>query len=99
MSFVLGFDPKAEIEYYDAIDWYNLKLAGLGERFVNAVNYQLASIAQNPLIFQTRHSDFRESKVKDFPYLIVYKIYPVKNVIYILSIFHTSRSPAKKYKR
>jgi len=38
-------------------------------------------------------------KINDFPYLIVYKLYPGKNFVLVISIFHTSRNPRKKFAR
>ncbi|WP_018629652.1 hypothetical protein [Niabella aurantiaca] len=33
-----------------------------------------------------------------FPYLLIYKIARRKKIVTIVSIFHTSRDPGKKYK-
>ena len=99
MSFLVEFDPKAEKEYFDAWDWYENKLSGLGDRFGISVVQQIDSICKNPLIYPNKKSDYRECSIADFPYLIVYKILPAKKIIYVLSIFHTSRHPRKKYRK
>lgn len=99
MNFIVEFDPRAEDEYLGAIEWYGGRSEGLGERFVKCVNAQISRIAKNPLIYESKKYDTRECKVEDFPYLVVYKLYPEKSVIYITSIFHTSRNPKKKYRK
>lgn len=97
MSFRTEFDPKALKEYLEAWDWYEEQQDGLGDRFGFAVNEQIGKIAVNPLFYPNKKLKTRESKVRKFPFLIVYRIFPEKNTLYIVSIFHTSRSPRKKY--
>ncbi len=99
MSFTIEFDPKADKEYFDAWDWYENQSVGLGDRFGNVLLKQVQSISKDPFAYPNKKSNFRESKVVDFPFLILYKIYPAKNLIYITSIFHTSRNPKKKYRK
>jgi hypothetical protein len=97
MAFIVEFDPIAEKEYFEAWDWYENELTGLGDRFGNSVSKQIEVISKSPLIYPNKKANSRECKIEDFPYLVVYKIYPAKNFIYITSIFHTSRNPRKKY--
>jgi hypothetical protein len=97
MNFTIKFYRKAYKEYFEAYAWYEEQQAGLGDRFENSVMHLVNSIDKNSLIFQNRKYDTREGKVHDFPFLVVYKVYPAKNLIYITSIFHTSRNPKKKY--
>ncbi|BAU55456.1 type II toxin-antitoxin system RelE/ParE family toxin [Mucilaginibacter gotjawali] len=99
MSFVIKFYRKAYREYFEAYKWYEERQPGLGDRFENSVKKLIDAIDKHPLIFANKAYDTREGKTEDFPYLVVYKIYPKKNVIYITSIFHTSRNPKKKYRK
>jgi mRNA-degrading endonuclease RelE of RelBE toxin-antitoxin system len=99
MSYDFEFLPKAQIEYTKAFAWYNEQLDGLGDRFENAVEKKLITVNENPVIYSKKAGGFREVKIEGFPYLIVYKIYPEKNLIVIYSIFHTSRWPGKKYRK
>jgi len=97
MSFNVEFDQKAELEYSDAFNFYEERTDGLGYRFKFSVLKQVSYIAKNPLHYPSKKYDFRECKIDDFPYLIVYKVYPKENFIIIFSIFHTNRRPSKKY--
>jgi hypothetical protein len=99
MSFVIKFYRKAYQEYFEAYEWYEERQTGLGSRFENSVKKLVDAIDKNPLIFANKKFDTREGQIEDFPYLVVYKIFPAKNTIYITSIFHTSRNPKKKYRK
>jgi plasmid stabilization system protein ParE len=92
----IQFDPKADAEYQEAYAWYEEQLRGLGERFEFSLEQKFSSISSTPLLYPVKKYDIRECKINDFPYLIVYKLYPRKKVILIISIFHTSRNPRKK---
>ena len=57
-------------------------------------------IGEHPLFFGKRSKKgFREARVKGFPYLIIYKIYARKKIIFINIIHHTSRHPRRKYRK
>ncbi len=99
MQYNIDFLHKARDEYLDAFVWYEEQLPGLGSRFEKAVDRKLNSISKYPLFYPNKGRNLRESKIEDFPYLIVYKIYPQKRLIFIYSIFHTSRRPGKKYRK
>lgn len=99
MGFIIEFDPKAELEYFDAWIWYESELPGLGDRFGTEVIRLIKIISVAPLAFPSKKVSTREAKIENFPFLIVYKVYPSKNLVYVTSIFHTSRNPRKKYKK
>lgn len=96
MSFTFRLSTKAFVEYYDAYEWYEEQLSGLGVRFEKAIENQINLIISKPLHYPEKRKGYRESVVKDFPYLIVYRINNRDQIIHILSIFHTSRHPIKK---
>ncbi|MDN5285162.1 MAG: Plasmid stabilization system protein [Mucilaginibacter sp.] len=99
MEYDLRFHPKAEIEYLEAFVWYEEQLDKLGERFESSVERKLQNIISNPLFYPNKKFKCRECKIEDFPYLLVYKVYPERNLIFIVSVFHTSRKPGKKYRK
>jgi hypothetical protein len=68
--------------------------------FFDSVRNKLEQIAEHPLLFGERsRKGYREAKVKTFPYLIIYKVYVRKQVIFINSIHHTSKHSVKKYRK
>ena len=99
MNYTIKFHPEAEKEYLEAYHWYEEHQTGLGERFELAVEKQIKLVANNPEHYTEKKYKCRESKTETFPYLIVYKFYPAEKLIWITSVFHTSRKPSKKNRK
>lgn len=99
MISAIVFHEEAEIEYRESFIWYELRLEGLGERFRQAVNETIKKIELNPEIYEKKRRGFREAPVSGIPFKIVYYILQKENTVFISSVFHTSRSPRKKYRR
>lgn len=99
MAYPYRLHQKAHEEYLDAYEWYELRQAGLGTRFMQSVETTLAQISNHPEYFSKRKGNYRAVKVKRFPYSIVYEFFPRKQFIHIASIYHGKRNPAKKYRR
>ena len=93
------FHLKARAEYIAAYVWYEKKLTGLGDRFMEAVEKRLSQIIANPSTYAPKeNSRFREIKVQRFPYIIVYEIMEKESFIHIAAIYHGKRNPAKKFR-
>lgn len=86
----------AEVELSDACKWYDEQRAGLGRQFLNKVTAKINLIEQNPFHYNIRFSsNYRCAPLNIFPYLIVYRIEEDDRLVYIISIFHTSRNSSK----
>lgn len=88
---------KARKELLEAWEWYEDKQEGMGDRFRNLVNQKIKQVIQTPERYPERKVSFRDAKIDGFPYLLIYRIANRKKVITIISVFHTSRNPKKKY--
>ena len=98
--YIIDYHNEALIDSRDAYINYEIHLKGLGERFLMAIQQKMETIADAPLLYSTSSKkEYREAKVKDFPYLIVYQIYPKKKRILVSSIHHTKLHPIKKYRK
>jgi plasmid stabilization system protein ParE len=86
-------------EFINAYEWYELKQAGLGDRFMKSVEKSLEQISTHPEYFSKQKGNFRAAKVKGFPYLIVFEFYKRKQFIHIAAIYHGKRNPARKFRR
>jgi plasmid stabilization system protein ParE len=95
MSYTTDFFLKARRELIEASKWYDEKQPGLGEQFEQEVFKKIDQIQLNPLQYQLKKR-FREARTDVFPYLLVYKIVENRNLIVIISVFHTSRHPKNK---
>jgi plasmid stabilization system protein ParE len=98
MNNKLIFDPRATKEFIDSWYWYEQHQVGLGNKFEVAVYNKLEEIQQNPERYPKKRVSYRETKIKKFPFLIIYKFYKEETLITVFSIFHTSRNPKLKYK-
>jgi toxin ParE1/3/4 len=67
---------------------------GLAKKFLSEVDHYLDLIARNPLQFEIKFSyRYRFAVLNIFPYFIVYRIEEDKKLVYVISVFHTSRNP------
>ncbi len=89
--------PLAEEDAKDAAIWYNEKRDGLGDEFLLALEATLNSIQRNPDHFQVIHKGLKRALTVRFPYGVFFTV--EDNIIYVLAIVHTSRSPKAWKKR
>ena len=92
--------PLAKQDIIEAYEWYEDKKKGLGDRFADSVSKLIMNITKTPEIFGSKDKIyFREATLKDFPYIIVYKVLEHKKDIFISSVHHVKKHPIKKYRR
>jgi plasmid stabilization system protein ParE len=90
---------KAYREYIEAYEWYEERQERLGDRFMNNVEKRLHQISEHPYHYPNKHGNYREAKVEDFPFMIVYEVFKQKQLIHIAAIYHGKRSPKSKYRK
>ena len=100
MSFKLIFAAEVYGDLQQNINWYNKKQAGLGSRFFKAIKEQLPQIKKNPYGVAIRYDEVRCAKVKDFPYMVHFKIFPEINIVLysprtVTLIFGKNVTPSK----
>lgn len=69
MSFEIVFEPQAQADIQQAIDYYDTQQTGLGEKFWLSLVKHIASISKNPF-FQIRYSNVRCLPMTKFPFMI-----------------------------
>jgi hypothetical protein len=93
----MGFKLIYAAEVYDDlqqnIDWYNERQPGLGSRFFKAVKEQTARIKKNPYGIAIRYEEVRCAKVKGFPYMVHFKVFPDIKTVKVTAVFSTHRDP------
>lgn len=82
---------SAQVEFYEAADWYEQRRVGRGAAFTTAVRHTLERIASSPESYAEVHGSIREAPVSGYPYAVYYRVGPQQ--ISVLAIFHTSRDP------
>lgn len=95
MEFKIIVSPSAQFEIEEIADFYfNININVLiqfNERLKEAYN----SLSINPY-YQKRYKDFHGIPLKQFPFMVFYKIEKDNRIVKIISCFHTSKNP-KKY--
>jgi plasmid stabilization system protein ParE len=89
---------RAQKEIISAWEWYEERQQGLGDRLIKELTHRIQLIEQNPGRYPTRYKSYKESPVPVFPFLIIYRLNKKKKLVRIVSVFHTSLNPQKKFK-
>ena len=85
------FHPEAEIEFNEAIDYYEECKSGLGVEFAYEVHRTIERILKFPNAWQKMEGDIRRSIVNRFPFGVIY--YQKEKKIVILAIMQLQRKP------
>lgn len=93
MNYDLVLLSSAVQDIQEAYDWYKTRNKDLALRFYDEVDHYINFIRKNPLNYYIRSNGFRQTSLKIFPFLIIYKVR--KNQILIYSVFHTSKDPKR----
>jgi plasmid stabilization system protein ParE len=91
VSLSIVLRPAAQEEFDEAIDWYEQQSAGLGLEFLNRIEEALDRISVTPEAYPTIFQEMRRIVVRQFPYLVFYRVEPEQ--IVVLAIFHSKREP------
>lgn len=92
MTYQVRIRPEAQIEFNQSVDWYEERQKGLGQRFIDSIDFAINSLAENPEQAARVYREIRCKSVKGFPYQIYYRIQDRESVE-ILSIFHVRQHP------
>ena len=83
--------PSITNELKHTIEWYDSKSSRIAENFKAEIKKSLLDLTVNPFLFQKIYKNHRACPIKNFPFRIIY--YIEDNIVYILSVFHTSKNP------
>lgn len=87
----IGFHELARNELFDARDYYDDLVYGLGKLFIWEIERCLNVIKSNPLAYPITKENIRKAVILKFPYSILYRV--DNNKIYILAVMHQKRKP------
>jgi plasmid stabilization system protein ParE len=87
----------ADVEFQEAIDYYNTERAGLGFEFSDEVKSALTRITNYPKAWTSLSKRTRCCQVHRFPYSIIYELR--SDLIVIVAIQHHRRKPVNWRKR
>ena len=92
MSYSVKIEPIALQDVQQAVDYYDDKLAGLGEKFEAELNEHIIFLETNPH-FQVRYKKVHCLPLRKYPYMIHYTIDEENKLVTVRGVFHTSRNP------
>ena len=75
----------------DAIDFYEMQVVGLGQKFRSEIGKAAKRIAEYPLAWSIERGEVRRYVLHKFPYKLLYSI--ETDHILILAIAHQHRHP------
>ncbi len=94
----ISLSIRAQKDLQKSFNWYEDQKVGLGSRFTKEAADLFRTIKQNPKLFSIKDKFYREVGMSSFPFLVIYRINR-KHAIRIVSVFHTSQNPKKKYRQ
>jgi len=97
MAHKIIISPAAYFDQYEAYEWYEKQLAGLGEEPLKELEFAYNKIAEHPeyIGFIDARKELRDYLLPRFPFLIVYRV--VANTVQIITLHHAKKNPSKKY--
>jgi toxin ParE1/3/4 len=87
----LEFHPEAELEFIESAAYYELQVAGLGQRFGADVRRALDILLAHPEIGVAVDDDLRKFVLQRFPFSLIYSLPP--DVLRVEVVAHQSRRP------
>jgi hypothetical protein len=94
MRFKVEYNPDFFDDLTQAVDWYNERQSGSGDRFYRNVKKQTEKLSTSALLFAVKYDDIRCVLIETFPYLVHYRINHQTKTVKVEALFHTSRNPA-----
>ncbi len=85
------YHPDAEAELLKAVQFYEQRVSGLGQRFLREFEAAIAAIEEAPERWQIMEGEIRRYLMKRFPYGVYYRVEGEE--LRILVVKHHSRHP------
>lgn len=83
--------PSAETDLDEAARWYDDQRAGLGLRFLDAVDVLFDRIRATPLQFPHVSTDVRRALLQTFPYAVYFRA--IDDAVIVFAVLHLRRDP------
>ena len=87
----IKFLAPAEVEFLDAISYYNMQSEGLGYEFAAEVKKTIERIIQYPEAWAKLSKRTRRCRTNRFPYGVIYQIR--EEALLIIAVMHLGREP------
>ena len=85
------FHDEADHELKAASRYYENRVEGLGERFLDDIEEAIAKIKIFPMAWPVYEEEYRRYLLNHFPYGLIYRI--DSELIFIIAVTHLQRKP------
>ncbi len=82
---------EAEDDFDKSYYYYAKESQKVATNFLKKADSTFIQISKNPEVYPTVYKDIRKVVLRNFPFVIYYKI--KEKIVRIIAIFHTSRNP------
>ena len=89
MNYKLVLRREAEKDLLDGYRWYDDRVPGLGQRFLESVERTLVLVEGEPHAFAEVHEGVHRALTRTFPYGVFYVV--EESRVVVLAIVHTAR--------
>lgn len=89
-------DPSVKHDLKEAKDYLNSKRKDFGKVFLKQYRKTLKTLQQNPH-FQIRYNDIHCLPLKDFKYMIHFKVDEIKKEVHIYAVLSTYLNPNENW--
>lgn len=93
MNLKISIKPRAELDLFEAFNFYDEQFSGLGEEFIRCVDAKLEFIKRHPKICPKMYKDFRRGLISRFPFGIYYTI--ERKRIVVFAVLDLRQNPEK----
>ena len=99
MTFRVVIEEEAEREFAEAVNFYDGREPGLGQRFARDVRDVFRVACKDPERFSRASRLTRKAKVLNWPYSVYFAIKVETSELVITTIWHGARNPAELRRR
>lgn len=87
-----SFLEPAQIEFEEAVNYYNAQRPGLGDDFAREVAVTISRILRYPEAWSKLSRRTRRCRTNRFPYAVVYQVR--RDPLLVVAVAHLSRKPS-----
>lgn len=91
MSLPIRLNPAAQLDYIQAVLWYEAQAPGIENLFRAHLRKSFERIVMFPHAGSVVREEYRSCRVLKYPYQVIYSV--ETDCIRVWAIFHTSRDP------
>lgn len=91
--FSLVIKPPVYEMLDEAYQWYEQQLPGLGERLLKEIDICFDKLRNTPFYYSIDKDQYRQIRLKFFPYKIIFEI--INDAVVVYALFHTKQDAHK----